>query len=79
MDGRNDDALNYGVRFLPADPDDEGTKPCVEIGGVQVYVYATDGRLVISAHFDTAEPPLLGGDGTVPVSVWMGGEEVFRA
>ena len=30
--------------------------PCTEIGGVQVYTYIRDGILVISLHYDTADP-----------------------
>ncbi len=53
--------------------------PCVEIGGVQVYVYVRDGILVVSGHFDTADtsrqsPFSLYGpdDDAVPVVVDMG-------
>lgn len=58
-------ALNEAARFYPQNQSapgihHDGTLPCIEIGGVQVYVYADPHRgLRISVHFDTAEAPLL--------------------
>lgn len=68
------DDFNATAEFLPMDPEDEGTLPCVVVAGVQVYVYVEDGKLVISADFDTSEL----GDRT-PVTVKMSGETVWEA
>lgn len=37
MDATTARALNVAASFLPADRDDDGTLPCIEIGGAQVY------------------------------------------
>lgn len=67
------EALNYTATFLPADPV-ERALPCVEIGGVQVYVYFHDGALAISGDFGTARDEVLV-DGQVRVVVDMGDVE----
>ncbi len=75
-----DEVLNLAARFLPMDLDEEGSLPCVEIAGVQVYVYFKRGVLTISTHFDTADESVQSAEHTTPVRVVMGGgETVFAA
>jgi hypothetical protein len=82
-----DHKTNAKAAFLPAvsAEDNDGTyaPPCIEIGGVQVYVYVRDGILVISGHFDTADTSCFaayGPDGTIPVFVKMGDcEHIWEA
>lgn len=61
----------------PYDPDG-GTLPCIEVGGVQVYAYFSDGVLHVSTHYDTADPEVLTEDDTVPTEVNVGGTVVWR-
>ena len=69
---------NLAVRFLPQDPEDDDTLPCIEIEGIQVYVYFDEaGKLTISAHLDTAEPATLDAAGCVPTRVTLGAGDVF--
>jgi len=71
--------LNLAARFLPQREGEEFSRPCVEIGGVQVYVYFEDGELRISTHYDTADPDVLTEAGTVPTRVSIGGDmEYFQ-
>jgi hypothetical protein len=71
--------LNLGARFLPQREGEVYTRPCVEIGGVQVYVYFGGGELRISTHYDTADPDVLTEMGTVPTRVSIGGDmEYFQ-
>jgi hypothetical protein len=44
-------------------------KGCVEIGGVQVFVYFDNGWLRISPHYDTADPEVMTPEETVPTRV----------
>lgn len=70
--------INQAAIFHPQDPNDEDASPCVEIAGVQVYVYITDeGTLRISTHYDTANTEVFG-DGPVPTEVNIGGTIVYR-
>lgn len=74
--------LNLSAQFLPMEPDDESTLPCVETGGAQVYTYWTkEDGLCVSVHLDTGEIPeqLHNHDGTVPVQVTVNDETVFSA
>jgi len=69
--------LNCSAWFSPGGWDD--TLPCVEIGGVQVYVYFADGELRISTHYDTAYPEVQTEAGTIPTRVSIGGDvEYFQ-
>lgn len=69
--------LSRTARFLPqTDPD---TAPCIEVGGVQVYAFITEGELRISVHYDEADPRLLTDDDTVPTRVYLGDTEVYAA
>lgn len=69
--------VNGAASFIPAASD--GVQPCIEIGGVQVYVYFADGELRISTHYDTANPEVLSEAGTVPTRVSIGGDmEYFQ-
>lgn len=69
--------LNCSAWFSPGGWDD--TLPCVEIGGVQVYVYFADGELRISTHYDTAHPEVQTEAGTIPTRVSIGGDvEYFQ-
>jgi hypothetical protein len=73
--------LNLRARFLPQEPDDENTLPCIETGGAQVYAYWTAEGLCVSVHLDTGEIPeqLYDVDGTIPVHVTVNGDTVFAA
>ncbi|MEV5886317.1 hypothetical protein AB0L74_26980 [Streptomyces sp. NPDC052020] len=71
-------ALNRAARFLPADPADPTTLPCIEIAGVQVYAYIRDGRVCVSVDLETAEAELVRPDGTVPLTVDVGVNTVFE-
>lgn len=44
--------FNDDARFLPRDPRDPYSLPCVTIGGAQVYTYFRDGELHISVNYD---------------------------
>jgi hypothetical protein len=70
-----DEQINQGAKFYPhhqaADESDITSHPCIELGGdehgdgaMQVYVYAKDGVLYVSLHYDTAGPT--GDDGSGP-------------
>jgi len=59
--------INQYATFYPhreaADENGTTSHPCIEIGGdangdgaMQAYVYAEDGKLVVSLHYDTAGP-----------------------
>ena len=63
------DHFNYCATFLPADPGEPGTLPCLEIGGVQVYAYVKSGRLRVS---ETADPALQTADGRVVPRITVG-------
>jgi hypothetical protein len=73
--------LNLAARFLPEDPDDDDTLPCVETGGVQVYAYwAANEGLCVSLHLDGGIPDGLTTDaGTVPVRITVEGHLVYAA
>jgi hypothetical protein len=92
-------AINTYARFYPhreaASEDDYTSHPCVALGGdeeddgaVQAYVYAEDGGVVISLHYDTAGPDetgrgpwaYYGKDDAVPTRVLGGdGQPVYVA
>lgn len=63
------DALNRAASFIPIDPAEPETLPCVVIGGAQVYTYWTEARLTVAVHVDTGEIPeqLLSKQDTVPL------------
>ncbi|MEW1677929.1 hypothetical protein AB0O47_32550 [Streptomyces noursei] len=74
------DKFNRAAHFLPQVDDD--TKPCVVIGGAQVYAYVEPGAgIVVLLHLDTGEIPdvLLSAKETVPVRVTVNGSDVFTA
>ena len=76
------DNLNNAARFLPRDPNDPDTLPCVETGGAQVYAYWKPHiGLRVSLHLDTSNIPdvLLSRGGIVPVSISVNGHDVFVA
>lgn len=69
--------VNQSAWFTPQGPAD--TRPCVTIGGVQVYVYFDDGELRVSVHYDTAHPEVMTEAGTIPTRVSLGGDvEYFQ-
>lgn len=74
------DEFNRAACFLPQVDDD--TKPCVVIGGAQVYAYVEPGvGIVVSLHVDTGEIPdvLISAEETVPVRITVNGSDVFSA
>ncbi|MGA5598332.1 hypothetical protein ACPCSE_29280 [Streptomyces cellulosae] len=68
--------VNLTAAFMPQDPQDETTRPCVEIDGAQVYTYRKDGVLRVSVDLDTAKT--VRDDGTVPMRISVGGSTVFE-
>jgi hypothetical protein len=76
-----DTAASLNARFLPQNPHDENTRPCVEIGTVQVYTYRKDGALRVSV--DTSGVDVEGpearkdADRTVPMEISVNGKTVF--
>lgn len=74
------DEFNRAASFLPQVDDD--TKPCVVIGGAQVYAYVEPGvGIVVSLHVDTGEIPdvLSSAEETVPVRITVNGSDVYSA
>lgn len=67
---------NLTARFMPQDPHDSNTRPCLEIGGAQVYAHRKGGRLVVGVDVDTAEGARA--DGAVPMVITVQGREVFE-
>jgi len=82
----NEAAIYYPSRLDP-DGEDSATycPPCVEVGGVQVYVYIRDGILVVSLDYDTADTtpstPFrpYGEQNAIPTVVTASGETVWHA
>jgi hypothetical protein len=75
---QRDRAVNNLAKFLPQDPADESTRPCVQlIDGTQVDVYRKGGRLVVSVDVDTAQDTR--DDGTVPMVIMVQGETVYES
>lgn len=65
------DAINRAATFLPQVDGD--TRPCITIGGVQVYAYLDrDGSLRVSVDTDTSELPE-----ATPVVFTMNGDFVY--
>jgi hypothetical protein len=65
-------AANEAAEFLPANPDDDGTLPCLRVAGAFVFAYVTDdGVLQVSVHVDAGDIPswLLQPDGTAAVHI----------
>lgn len=72
-------AINEASKFyrMPKTAgNDPYQRPCQEIGGVQIYAYYDDGFLVVSLHYDTADPEVQDGNNNVPTKVYGGGGEV---
>lgn len=79
LDEEHATQLNLGARFLPQLEDNEYSRPCIEIGGVQVYVYFGGGELHVSTYYDTAHPDVQTEAGTIPTRVSVGGDmEYFQ-
>lgn len=76
----NDHDRNHNARFLPLrnteEPDDLNL-PCIEIAGVQVYVYFRNNELCISAHYDGADDDALDSDHTIPTRVTIGNTTIY--
>ena len=79
---KNDHAVNEGAVWWPPvkaeDSNGVYCPPMLEVAGVQVYVYVREGKLIISADFDTLDPLYFGGH-EASVSVTMSGEEVWTS
>ena len=67
-----DDDRNLDARFLPQDPDDPDSLPCVDIGGVQVYTYFKHGELHINVHYDGLDI-----DAVTPTLLTLGDTRVY--
>jgi hypothetical protein len=60
---------NLRVEFMPQDPAEEGSRPCLVLPtGEQVYAYRKGGRMVVAVEVD----------GTVPMVITVQGETVFE-
>ena len=90
-----DQEINESAKFYPhheaTDDSDTTSHPCIELGGnehgdgaMQAYVYAENGTLYVSLHFDTAGPvkddgsgpwAYYGPDGAIPVRILTGDSE----
>lgn len=66
------DSLNENVTFLPQV--EEGERPCMVVGGVQVYAYFESGELCVSVDYEGAVPQVRNEEGVVPTRVALGGE-----
>ena len=67
------DESNYNVEFLPADPNEPDSLPCMVLLGMQVYTYiGKDGRRRVSIDVETAEPELLTDDDCVVPCITVG-------
>jgi hypothetical protein len=73
-----DRAINRAITFLPVDPADDTTRPCLVVAGVQVYAYVRNGELIVSLDFDESEIGR-GRFSETPVSIHFSGEEVFAS
>lgn len=75
------DEVNHAANFIPEDVDGDSTKPCLALGGAQVYAYWEPDGLCVALHLDTgsitAGSP--SAEGTVPVTVTINGDTVFTA
>jgi hypothetical protein len=77
--------INEAAKFHPArrelERDGSGfdTYPMIEVGGVQVYAYFTEGVLHVSLDYDTPDPEVVAEDGAVPTEVTASGELVWSA
>lgn len=74
-------AHNLGARFLPADPTDPETLPCIEVAGVQVYAYVhPEHGLTVSVHTDgdTASDLTADGGDQVAMRMTVNGDSVHE-
>ncbi|MEV7675037.1 hypothetical protein [Streptomyces sp. NPDC088752] len=69
--------INRAARFLPQG--EEGTRPCVEVDGAQVYTYWENGTLVVSVDVETVADGVARADGTVPMVITVQGDTVYQA
>ncbi|MGW7100289.1 hypothetical protein [Streptomyces sp. NPDC054838] len=72
-------AHNAAATYLPMDPEEPDTLPCIEIAGAQVYAYVDEsGTLRVSVHLDAGDVTALARpDGTVPLRVKVNDDVVF--
>ncbi len=69
--------INRAAVFHPQTAD-ERTRPCLEVGGVQVYAYYERGELRIGVHYDDAVSEVLSAQGAVPATrVTLGMVDVY--
>jgi hypothetical protein len=78
-----EDEINQAAAFVPMTgpylaAGSDGTLPCVEVGGVQVFVYVKGGVLRVSVTTDRAAGELLNPEGLVAYAFCVGGELVHR-
>ena len=77
---REEEQVNREAAFEPmaprSDDPEKETKPCLIVGGVQVYAYFDEGVLQVSIHYDDAVPGVIVDD-AVPTEISMNGTEVF--
>ncbi len=71
---QNEIVANAEAKFLPMTDGGEAERPCLVIGGVQVYAYFKDGALVVSIDADDAYPEFLNGS-ELPYRFTVNGEE----
>lgn len=74
---RDCDRLNLAASFHPMT--DDGTLPCAEVAGIQIYGYLdhTAQAVRVSIDLDTVYPILVRPDHTVPLLVQCGESTLF--
>jgi hypothetical protein len=73
--------INLTAVFEPQTARDETSRPCLHIGGVQLYAYLHErtGQLIIHARTDTADPAVLDTKGHLPMRISVGGSTVHES
>jgi hypothetical protein len=78
----SDRTINKNAVYYPANAEQDNGEtycpPMLEVAGIQVYVYVRDGKLIISADFDTMDEGYFGSD-TASVKVTMSGNVVWTS
>jgi hypothetical protein len=72
---------NLTAQFEPQTTLDDTSRPCLHIGGVQLYVYFHErtGQLIIHADHDTADAAVLDENGHLPTRISAGGTTVHES
>lgn len=73
--------FNLTAQFEPQSARDDTSRPCLHIGGVQLYAYVHErtGQLIIHAHHATADPNILDDNGHLPTRITLGDTTVYQS